>query len=268
MLAEPTDFTGGVAVITGAGSGIGAGLVTYAASLGMRIALADISSEAIEKRAAELAAEGVETLTMQVDVSKPDQVEALAERVFDTWGEVSLLVNNAGVELHGNTWELPVDKWQRIINVNLNGVFYGMRFFIPRMLKQEARGHVVNVSSVAALRINAGTASYAATKHGNLALTECAAAEMKAVSDNVVFSAVLPGAVRTRIFEDAMTADDDGFAAKSKADMTEALATLGIDPVEAAEIIFTGAARGDLRIHTDPAMSRELIAERSASLAF
>src|SRR5690606_24397005 len=118
--------------------------------------------------------------------------------VYEVWGTATLLVNNAGIELHGNTWELPIDAWQRVIDVNLNGVFYGMRAFVPRMLAQRSVAHVVNISSVAALRINPSTSAYAATKHGTLALTECIAAELALVTDLIRVSAVLPGAVRSK----------------------------------------------------------------------
>jgi NAD(P)-dependent dehydrogenase (short-subunit alcohol dehydrogenase family) len=268
MLSEPTDFRGGVAVITGAGSGIGSGLVTYAARLGMRVALADVDLEAIEQRRVELEAEGCETIARRVDVRASDNLEALAEEVYARWGAVTILVNNAGVELHGNTWELPVEMWQRIVDINLSGVFYGIRAFVPRMIAQGSRAHVVNVASVAALLINPGTAAYGATKHANLALTECLAAELAVVTDDVIVTAVLPGAVRTKIFERAMVADTDGPGARGNERMREHLATNGIDPVQAAEIIFTGASRGDLRVHTDPEISRASIAKRASDLTF
>jgi NAD(P)-dependent dehydrogenase (short-subunit alcohol dehydrogenase family) len=268
MTREQTDFRGGVAVITGAGSGIGAGLVTYAAGLGMRIALADVDVDAIEERSAELAAEGVDAIARRVDVRDPADHEALAEDVYERWGEVALLVNNAGVELHGNIWELPVEMWQRILDINLSGVFYGIRAFVPRMLAQGSRAHVVNVASVAALIINPGTAAYGATKHANLALTECLAAELAAVTGEVIVTAVLPGAVRSNIFRDAMVADSDGVGARGNAQMRDYLAAHGIDPVTAAEMIFTGASRGDLRVHTDPEISRASIAKRAQDLTF
>jgi NAD(P)-dependent dehydrogenase (short-subunit alcohol dehydrogenase family) len=268
MLSEPTDFRGGVAVITGAGSGIGAGLVSYAAGLGMRIALADIDLEAIERRRAELTDEGREAIAQRVDVRQPGDLEALAEAVYGRWGTVTMLVNNAGVELHGNTWELPVEMWQRIVDINLSGVFYGIRAFVPRMIAQGSRAHVVNVASVAALRINPGTGAYGATKHGTLALTECLAAELAAVTDDVIVTAVLPGAVRTQIFERAMVADTVGPGARGNQQMREHLKAHGIDPVQAAEMIFTGASRGDLRVHTDPEISRACIKQRAEDLSF
>lgn len=263
-----TDFRGGVAVITGAGSGIGAGLVSHAAGLQMRIALADVGAETIEKRAKDLRDAGVDAVAIPTDVSDFKQVEALAAEVYTRWGETTLLVNNAGIELHGNTWDLPVERWRRIVDVNLNGVFYGVRTFVPRMLQQGTRAHVVNIASVSALRINPGTSGYAATKHGNLALTECLRAEIGAVTDAVLVTAVLPGAVKTRIFEDAYAAHEDGFGEESRRALAQAISESGINPAAAADIIFAGVARGDVHVHTDPDMSRNFIEQRAKDLSF
>lgn len=268
-IQEPdgTDFRGGVAVITGAGSGIGAGLVTRAAQLGMRVALADVDEAAIRARAEELEASGTEALWQGVDVRSAEQVEELADAVYARWGTTTVLVNNAGIELHGNTWELPVEHWRRVVDINLNGVFNGIHAFVPRMVAAPGRSHVVNISSVAALRTNPGTSAYAATKHANLALTECLALELQAAAPQVIATAVLPGSVRSRIFDLAYVADATGAGAASRDALAASMAANGIDPVEAATIIFDGVARGELRVHTNPEMSRQLIAERAAALA-
>lgn len=263
-----TAFTGKVAVITGAGSGIGAGLVTRAAELGMKVALADVNAEAIAKRTEELIAAGVDALWRQVDVRKPEDLEALADEVYGRWGETTVLVNNAGIELHGNTWELPVEHWHRVIDINLNGVFHGVRAFVPRMINGRTRSHVVNVSSVAALRTNPGTSAYAATKHANLALTECLAKELEAVTPDIKVTAVLPGSVRSQIFESAFTTDEDGAGAESKRILATSMEQTGLDPLDAARIIFDGVARGELRVHTNPEASRRFIAERAQALTF
>lgn len=263
-----TNFAGGVAVITGAGSGIGAGLVSHAAGLGMRIALADVDKAAIAKRENDLRNQGIDAVAIETDVSDFDQVEALAAEVYARWGQTNLLVNNAGIELHGNTWDLPVERWQRIVDINLNGVFFGVRAFVPRMLQQGARAHVVNIASVSALRINPGTSGYAATKHGNLALTECLRAEIAAVTDDVLVTAVLPGAVKTRIFEDAYAAHEDGFGEETRRALARAISESGLEPEAAAAIIFDGAARGEARVHTDPVMSRAFIEQRADDLSF
>jgi NADP-dependent 3-hydroxy acid dehydrogenase YdfG len=268
VLDQPTDFTGGVAVVTGAAAGIGAGIARHAAELGMRVVLADVDTAGIDALAARLREEGAEVHAEPTDVRDFEQVNRLADRVFAKWGEVRLLVNNAGVELHGNTWEFATDQWHRIVDVNLNGVFHGIRAFVPRLLTQPSRSHVVNLASVAALRVSPYTSGYAATKHAVLALTEALAQELGAVTDRVVVSVVCPGAVRTNIFSNADVADHDGVGERSRQAMAATLVDVGLEPLEAARIILSGAARGDLRIHTDPEVSRAFITQRAADLAF
>src|SRR5690606_11432873 len=143
------------------------------ATRGMRVVLADVSESAIVGKSQEISALGGEAIAVVTDVSDPAQVEALAVKAYSTYGDVDLLVNNAGVETFGNTWEMTPESWNRVIGVNLNGVFNGIRSFVPRMLEaapnRSRRAHIVDVASVAALRTKPYTSSYGATKHGNLA---------------------------------------------------------------------------------------------------
>jgi NAD(P)-dependent dehydrogenase (short-subunit alcohol dehydrogenase family) len=265
-LEQETDFSGGVAIITGAGSGIGAGLAERAVARGMKVALVDVNAPAIRAASSRFNDNGAQTTAEHVDVSDSSQMEALAERVTNRWGDITVVVNNAGIEVAGNTWEIPAEKWDTIIGVNLAAVFYSLRCFIPRMLDQTRRSHFVTVSSVAALRTNPYTAAYHATKHGSLALTECLAKELVAASDNVVVSVVLPGPVRTEVFKNAFRADDDGPGAEVQDRLGKVLEVEGMDPGEAAELIFAGVARGDLWIHLHPDRSKRLIDARAAEL--
>ena len=166
MLDQPTDFTGGVAVITGAGSGIGAGLARTAAMRGMRVVLADVTESAIVGKSQEISALGGEAIAVVTDVSDPAQVEALAERAFSEYGDVDIVFNNAGVESLGNTWDMTPEGWAKVIGVNLNGVFNGIRSFVPRMLEavpnRSRRAHVVNTASVAALYTRPHSSAYGA----------------------------------------------------------------------------------------------------------
>lgn len=261
------ELAGGVAVITGAGSGLGAGLVTQAAELGMRIALADIDGDTIEARASDLRDAGIDALARRIDVRQADEFQSLSDEVYDRWGSTTLLINNAGIELHGNTWELPPEQWQRTIDINLVGVFNGIRAFVPRMIQEPGTSHVVTISSVAALRTNPGTSAYAASKHANLALTECLALELASSAPQIRVTAVLPGSVRSRIFESAFTADTSAGRASRDA-LAASMADHGMAPEEAARVIFEGVARGELRVHTDPETSRRFIAARASALAF
>ena len=265
-MLDETDFTGGVAVITGAASGLGAALVTRAAELHMRVVLADLDLDAASELSNRLNSRGATTVAMRIDVRRPDDLDGLADFAFERWGHVDLLVNNAGVEAHGRVWEMPSSLWDSVVGVNLNGVFHGMRSFIPRMLASGRRSHIVNVASVASLGIRPHTGPYRVTKHACLALTEVAAQELALVTSEVIISAAIPGSVKTAIFTNSVSADDDGPGASGKRDMIEANAKNGMAPDDAAKIILEQAARGILHIHTHPDLSRELLDERSAEL--
>lgn len=267
VAGRSNDRVPSVAVITGAASGIGSGLVSRCAERGMRVVLADIDSVAIAARAAELVSAGHQAIALATDVSDPDAVERLAAFAYDTWGQVDLLVNNAGIEAHGFVWEIPPALWQRVIGVNLNGVYYGLRSFIPRMLGSGQSAHIVNIASVAALGIATLTSPYRVSKHACLALTEITARELASIQSKIVISAVIPGSTRTAIFQSAVSADEDGAGSRAREEMRADLALNGIDPLDAAEIILNGAAKGLLRIHTHPEFSRKLIEQRSRELA-
>ena len=163
------DFNGKVAVITGAGRGIGRGIALRCAEEGMKVVLAGYGMESITKTAADLQALGAETLVIQADVSKEEDVENLAQMSFDKFGEVHLLVNNAGVVSPGSIIETTMDDWNWVLGVNFYGVLYGLRAFVPRM-KQQAEGHIVNVSSMAG--VTPGNGVYAVSKHAVVALSE------------------------------------------------------------------------------------------------
>src|SRR6185369_6260643 len=123
-------FGGGTAVITGAGAGIGAGLARYAArELRMRVVLADVDTPAITALESELP----DAVAVTCDVRDPAAVERLAEQA----GAVTLLVNNAGVEQFGYLWDTPVANWDRLLSINISGVFHGIRAFLPRMLADQ-----------------------------------------------------------------------------------------------------------------------------------
>lgn len=138
-------FSGGVAVITGAGAGIGAGLARYARELGMTVVLVDIDADAIAALRDELSAAGGAATDIVCDVRDPDAMRELAERVYADVGAVRLLVNNAGVEQFGYLWDTPVANWQRVVDINISGVFYGIRAFLPKMIAAGEQAWVWNL---------------------------------------------------------------------------------------------------------------------------
>jgi NAD(P)-dependent dehydrogenase (short-subunit alcohol dehydrogenase family) len=172
MTARDT-FGGGVAVITGAGAGIGAGLARHAARLGMTVVLADIDANAVTGLRDELAAAGAIAVDAVCDVRDPDAVAGLAARVYSDLGPVRLLVNNAGVEQFGYLWDTPVENWNRLIDINISGVFHGVRAFLPKMIDAGAPAWVWNLSSIGGVAVVPLQAPYIMSKHAVLALTEC-----------------------------------------------------------------------------------------------
>ena len=145
------DRAGQVCVITGAASGIGAGLAEHAASLGMQVWAADVDRqglEALQSRCQSLA--GTCQLT-EVDVRDSKALESLAESVFEQFGRVDLLFNNAGVLVDGKSWERSDADWRWSLEVNIMGVVNGLRSFIPRMLRQDCPGRIINTASIGGL---------------------------------------------------------------------------------------------------------------------
>ncbi len=167
------EFRDKVAVITGAASGIGRGIVESFIEVGMKVVLADIDEERLENSVGSLSDSGAVVLGVATDVSKADQVEALASKTLDTFGAIHVLCNNAGIGYGGrNSWEVPLEAWKWVLGVNLMGVINGIHTFIPIMLGQNTEGHIVNTASIAGLIPNVGNIPYGVSKHGVVALSE------------------------------------------------------------------------------------------------
>lgn len=138
------EFTGRVAVVTGAASGIGRSLALRCAQEGMKVVVADINAQALAQTESELKRAGTAVLAVQTDVSKASDVEVLAERTLNTFGAVHVLFNNAGVGRLTRIWEAPLAEWEWVLGVNLWGVIHGIHTFVPVMLKQEEEAHIVS----------------------------------------------------------------------------------------------------------------------------
>ena len=194
------EFSGKVAVITGAASGIGRGLADRCVEQSMKVVLADLDEEGLAQAESELQAKGATTLTVPTDVSKAEDVETLAQKTLDAFGGVHLLFNNAGVGSGGSVWEIPLAEWQWVMGVNLWGVIHGVRTFVPLMLDQESECHVVNTASMAGLLADRGFGVYCVSKHGVVALSEILHHELAHAEAKVKVSVLCPGYVKTGIF--------------------------------------------------------------------
>jgi len=267
MTARDT-FGGGVAVITGAGAGIGAGLARHAARLGMTVVLADIDAKAVAALGDELSATGTVAIDVVCDVRDPEAVRALAERTYRDVGPVRLLVNNAGVEQFGYLWDTPVENWNRVVDINISGVFHGVRAFLPKMIDAATPAWVWNLSSIGGVAVVPLQAPYIMSKHAVLALTECLQLEVEhAGHDHIHVQAVLPGAVVSRIFESAGgVSDGDVEAAESQRGAMLDIKAEAMDPVVAAEAVFEQAAQGRFYLLTQPEYVGSAMAERAEVL--
>ena len=193
------EFKGKVAVITGAASGIGRGIAERCVNEGMKAVLADIDDADLAKAETELKTLGGTVLGVRTDVSKRADVELLARKTLDAFGQVHLLFNNAGVGAGGSPWEATWNDWEWVVGVNLWGVIHGVKVFTPLMLAQNVECHIVNTASAAGLLVGGASAPYSATKHAVVALSESLYLTLQRRSTLVKVSVLCPGLVRTNI---------------------------------------------------------------------
>ena len=196
------NFRDKIAVITGAGSGIGLALAVQCAQEGMKVVLADINSKFLRRAKRKLDRMSATSLDVLTDVSKSKDIEALAKKTLDKFGEINLLINNAGVGHSKYIWNYTLKDWEWQLGVCLIGVAHGVRIFTPIMLKQDNECHIVNVSSIEGLLPGTGPggAIYGAAKHGVVSLSETMRKELDLIQSKLKISVVCPGFVVTRIF--------------------------------------------------------------------
>ena len=190
----------GVAVVTGASSGIGRALAQRLAAAGSALALADLDEAGLQQTAQSLAKSSALITTHVVDVAKEESVKSFAAVVNSRHGGVTLLINNAGVAQHGNFEEISLDDFRWLMDINFWGAVYGAKYFLP-LLKRESRAHIVNLSSVFGLIAPAGQAAYSASKFAVRGFTESLRHELE--GSNVGVSCVHPGGIRTPIAQRA-----------------------------------------------------------------
>jgi NAD(P)-dependent dehydrogenase (short-subunit alcohol dehydrogenase family) len=252
------EFQGKVAVITGAAEGIGRAIAEAAAERGMRLLLADIDAARLDATTSELRAKGADADGLRVDVSKPGQVEDLADLAFRRFGGVHLLVANAGVACAKPVWDTTPADWEWVMGVNLYGVTNALRAFLPRMLAAGEEGYVVATASMAGLLSLPSMAAYNASKHAVVTVMEGLHHDLRLRGARIQASVLCPSWVKTRIAlsERHRTAGDvtrpealDPVAAKVVGAVHQAVAA-GIEPREAAEAVFAAIAEGRFYVFT------------------
>ncbi len=254
------EFKNKVAVITGAASGIGVGLAERCAEEGMKIVISDINERGLNRIEKRLKRKGAIVLSVVTDVSKPNEVEALAQKTLDSFGKVHLLFNNAGVAMPRLTWEYELEDWDFVLGVNLFGVIYGIKTFVPIMLEQDTECHIVNTSSIeGVLTDGIGGATYGVAKHGLLFLSERLASELEVHGPKIKVSVLCPGLVLTKIFATAAKRASDYMDINElMGPDTEQIERLqefltespGLSPQEVADIVFKAVKEEKLYIFT------------------
>ena len=193
------ELRGGVAVVTGAGSGIGEGIARAAADAGMRVVAGDIEQGAVERVAKGIEQRGGEAIGVHCDVTRRADLDALADTAWKHFGGCHLLCNNAGVLVRGPLQSMSDADWRWVLEVNLFGVVNGIQAFVPRMIAQGAPAHIVNTASVAGLCILPEHGVYTASKFAVVALSESLRGDL--APHGIGVSVLCPGGVVTRIQE-------------------------------------------------------------------
>ena len=259
------NMKGGVAVVTGGGSGLGKVIAQEAARRGMRVVIADVQAEAMNAAVKELRASGADAIGVLTDVTSAASVEALAEAAERQFGPANLVFNNAGVASGGPIWESTEKDWKWVFAVNVDGVANGVRSFTPRMLAAAAadpayQGCIVNTASMAGLVTAPGMGIYSVSKHAVIAISECLYHDLDLAGDQVKTAVLCPSYVTTNISQCYRTrpADLANESGPTKSQLaTQAisakdLANGSLTAEEVASITFQAIEVGQFYVYPSP----------------
>ena len=237
-------FAGRVAVVTGAASGIGRALAERFAAEGMKVVLADVEDGPLQATAREMTAAGATVLPVRTDVSRVEEIEALADRAWSAYGAVHVLCNNAGVSAGGRVWDGSAAEWEWVVGVNLWGVIHGVRVFVPRMIAGGDEGHVVNTASVAGLVAGPGMGAYNVTKFAVVALSETLHHDLALAGAKIRASVLCPAWVSTRIVDAdrnrpaTLTGREPDPVFETLREAARGLVAAGLPPARVAELVL------------------------------
>ena len=251
-----------VAVVTGAGSGMGKSTANALANRGLNVVLIDVNADSIDATADEIGAPD-KVLKVAIDVGNRDAVMAAAEETFSRFGKVNFLFNNAAVNgVVKPAWDIPVEDWQWVLGIDLFGVIYGIEAFVPSMVANQEPGIVINTTSVGGL-ISGGSNAYSIAKHGVTRLTEGLHYDFQQHAPHLQAALLVPGpiitainirwrqmldeSVRAKVSEEEIAAMD--FAQQQVAAMSE---EVGMQPDEVATIVMRAVENDEFYIYTHP----------------
>ena len=265
-------FKGRTAVLTGAGSGFGLECARIGARLGMRLVLADVQADALASAEQELLGAGADVMAFRVDVSRADEMDALARAVQQRFGAPHLVFNNAGVASGGLVWETSARDWEWVLGVNLMGVAHGVRVFTPMMLEAARadpayRGHIVNTASMAGLLNPPNMGVYNGSKHAVGSLSETLYQDLALVTEQISASILCPFFVPTGINQSQRNRppglqDADAGPTRSQrigqAMSDKAVGSGKVSAAEVAQQVFDGVAQRRFYIYSHPQAIRSV----------
>ncbi|MFC5462892.1 SDR family oxidoreductase [Massilia niabensis] len=242
------DFNGKVVVITGAGSGLGREFAGVAAGLGMKLVIADVQADALERTTDELLAQGAEVLAMVCDVAKGAHVQELADAAIARFHGIHLVFNNAGVGSGGLVWESTEADWEWVLGVNLWGVIHGVRVFTRAMLECAKRhpgyeGHIVNTASMAGLLNAPAMGVYNVSKHAVVSLSETLYHDLQLVKAPIGTSVLCPYFVPTGICHSHRNRPEELKADTAPTASQMAAQALTVKAVESGKVSASDVAR-------------------------
>ena len=249
------DLSGKVAVVTGAGSGIGEGIARAAVNAGMKVVVADIDEDKARAVAADL---GEQAMACAVDVSSLDSVEALRDAALERFGAVHLLCNNAGVWIGALMQDADIKDWRYLINVNLYGVIHGVKVFLP-LLVQQGEGHIVNTASMGGLISGPPEGLYTTTKFAVVGLSE--ALLMEVADQGVGVSVLCPGLVNTNLISQSFAMRPDALDTGIDHQQPAPDVASGISPLAVGEQVLDAVREGSFYVITHDDY-RDIIAMR------
>lgn len=257
----PKDVDGWVAVVTGAASGIGLGMARAFTGAGMKVMLADIEADPLERARAELAGKGHDVASHQVDVSKLDQVQALADATVARFGKVNLICNNAGVGTAAPVGKTSIEDWRWTLDIDLWGPIYGVHVFLP-LIEEAGEGHLNSTASMAGLLAGGSLGAYNVAKHGVVALMASLARDLRIAKSPITASVLCPGPINTNIVHSDRNRPAESLAEHIETPqgerfwqmLTDSLRS-GMDPDEVGKLVLDSMRADRFWILTHPEMA-------------
>ena len=260
-----TEIKGKVAVVTGGSSGIGKGIAQQLAANGAQVVIIGRNREALDRVASEIGG-----TAMQGDVTKLDQLVAIADRIRAEFGRLDILVNNAGIGPMAHLADMRQSDWRWLLDTNLWSVINGLEAFLPLMRESTSEGHVVNTSSVNGMSVFPGLGGYSATKYAVVGLSEALSAELEQEGGRIKVSIFLPGPVHSNIHDGVQHRSADyeaGSLMGTRLEELEAFANITVpwmDARLAADMLIEGVRNNRLYVWTHPEITAAITARQEA----